>query len=449
MATQAYAGRNFAPDMNRLLPNIIIALAALLADTAVAQNAGMTLNDCLLYAREHAFANRMNSLDKESTRADQRIAAGALLPAVVLSASGGMSFGRNIDPETNMYDNNRTVATGFGLNMSLPLFDGLVSINNLRAATAARRRQAAKTRADEDEISLEVIRAFYNVSYVRALVAQMEEQLQRDSTDLKATELGERLGTKSGADVAEMQALVAADEYELTNQRNLLSGAYLELRSLMGMELSDEPMELVEEAFVPGSPSGTNPRVAEAMTAVEEGEYSLRAARGAYSPRLSLTGSITTSYFRMMGCGAATAPRFGRQWHDNMGQYVGLTVSIPLFDGLATPARVKKARIELDASRVRLEQMRYEVERLGLQAGMDLRAARSELTAAISREEAEEAAFRATRRRYELGSASAIDLYTSGAKLATARANREGKRIQLIINEITAAYYAGHKLIRE
>lgn len=449
MATQAYAGRNFAPDMNRLLPNIIIALAALLADTAVAQNAGMTLNDCLLYAREHAFANRMNSLDKESTRADQRIAAGALLPAVGLSASGGMSFGRNIDPETNMYDNNRTVATGFGLNMSLPLFDGLVSINNLRAATAARRRQAAKTRADEDEISLEVIRAFYNVSYVRALVAQMEEQLQRDSTDLKATELGERLGTKSGADVAEMQALVAADEYELTNQRNLLSGAYLELRSLMGMELSDEPMELVEEAFVPGSPSGTNPRVAEAMTAVEEGEYSLRSARGAYSPRLSLGGSITTSYFRMMSGGTATVPGFGRQWHDNMGQYIGLSLSIPLFDGLATPNRVKKARIELEASRVRLEQARYEVEKLTLQAGMDLRAARSELTAATRRMEAEETAFSATRRRYELGSASAIDLYTSGTKLATARANREGKRIQLIINEITAAYYAGHKLIRE
>ncbi|MDE6270081.1 MAG: TolC family protein [Muribaculaceae bacterium] len=435
--------------MNRLTRKITIALAALLAEATVAQNAGMTLNDCLLYAREHAFVNRMNSLDEESARANQRIAAGALLPIVGLSASGSMSFGRNIDPETNMYDNNRTVATGFGLNMSLPLFDGLVSINNLRAANAARRRQAAKTRADEDEISMEVIRAFYNVSYVRSLVGQMEEQLRRDEADLKATELNERLGTKSGADVAEMRAIVAADEYELANQRNLLAKAYLELRGHMGMELSDEPLELVEEDYTNGTAMHSNPRVDEARMSVREGIYSLRAARGAYSPRLSLSGSVTTSFFRMMGANASAGTSFGRQWRDNMGQYIGLSLTIPLFDGLVTPNRVKKARIDLDARRTRLEQVQYEVEKLTLQAGMDLQASRSELTAATRRVEAEEAAFNATRRRFELGSASAIDLYTSGTKLATARANLEGKRIQLIINEITAAYYAGHNLIRE
>ena len=52
------------------------------------------------------------------------------------------------------------------------------------------------------------------------------------------------------------------------------------------------------------------------------------------------------------------------------------------------------------------------------------------------------------RRRYELGSASVIDLYTTGAKLAAARAALEGKRIQKIISEITLSYYMGAKLIK-
>jgi len=51
-------------------------------------------------------------------------------------------------------------------------------------------------------------------------------------------------------------------------------------------------------------------------------------------------------------------------------------------------------------------------------------------------------------RKFELGGASAIDLYTSGAKLAAARANREGKRIQKIISRMVLGYYNGEKLIK-
>lgn len=411
---------------------------------------GMTLNDCLIYAREHAFANRINRFEEESAKINSRLAAGELMPYVGLSASGNVSFGRNIDPETNMYDKNETLSTGFGLSMSLPLFDGLVSINNLKSAKAARKRQSARNQADEDEISMEVIKAFYNVSYCKAMVEQMEEQLNRDETDLKATRRGEALGTKSGADVAEMEAIVASDEYELSNQRNLLAKAYLQLRSLMGMELSDEPLHLIEEwEEGSGGIMTVNPKIHEMQLSVKEGEYALRAARGELFPRLTLNGGVNTSYFKMTGSRGAGSPNFRQQWKDNMGQYVGFTFSMPLFDGLSRVNRVKKAKIELNMRKTQLEQMEYEVEKLTTQANLDLRGAYEEHKAAQKRMMAEETAFNAIRRKYELGSASAIDLYTSSTKLATARANLEGKRIQLKISEITAAYYAGQKLIRE
>ena len=57
--------------------------------------------------------------------------------------------------------------------------------------------------------------------------------------------------------------------------------------------------------------------------------------------------------------------------------------------------------------------------------------------------EAERIAFNATNRRYELGDASAIDLYTASAKLSVARANLEGKRIQVAINRLILDYYNG------
>lgn len=434
----------FAPMKHLSL--IIISLL-----TAQCLHAGMTLNDCLLYAREHAHSNILGRLAVEKAGADKRITASSLMPSVGLSSSGNVSFGRNIDPETNTYDNKQTLSTGFGLSMSLPLFDGLVSVNNLKAARVAQLRQMESARVEEDRISLEVIRAFYNVSYCRAMVDQMRRQLERDSIDCVATERGQQLGTKSGADVAELRALVASDAYELANQQGLLAKAYLSLRTAMGMSPDSEPLDLTEEAD-DGAASAdrfeVNPRVAEARLALRQSEYNLRAAKGAFSPRLSLSAGVSTSYYKMMGAGVLT-PSFRNQWKDNMGEYVGFSLSIPLFTGLATTNRVRRARIEVRESRTRLHQTEYEIAQATAEAALDLRTAEAEMTAAARRLEAEQVAFSAVRRRFELGHASAIDLYTSGAKLATARANFEGKRIQKIISRITLGYYRGEKLIKE
>lgn len=397
----------------------------------------MTLEDCLDYAREHAHINIINRLEVEKAETDKRLAVSDMMPYISLSGDGNLSFGRNIDPETNTYDNKKTLSTGFGLRMSLPVFDGLVRINNYKASKAAKQRTAKKGEADSEELSIEIVRAFYNVSYCRAMVEQMREQLRRDSTDLAATERGEELGTRSGADVAELKAIVAADEYELSNQSNLLKKAYLTLRGKMGMPLTDSPLDLVESDDDPeiSVSKDVHPRVAEAELALKESRYNLRAAKGAYSPSLSLGAGISTSYFKMMGSGIM-APGFSKQWHDNMGQYISVSLNIPLFTGLSTFNRVRKARIEVEESRTRLEQTRYDLKREQEEARLDLKNATEELRSAHKRLDAEEVAYNAVRRRYELGSASAIDLYTSSVKLATAKANLEGKRIQQIVNRI-------------
>lgn len=417
--------------------------------------AQMTLNDCLIYAREHSHSNRMNRLEVEVAAADKRISVADMLPYIGFGSNGSLSFGRNIDPETNTYDNKKTLGTGFGVELSLPLFDGLVRINNTKALKTAELRKKQTQLVEEDRISLEVIKNFYNVSYCQAMVEQMIRQLSRDSTDLIATERGETLGTKSGADVAEMKAIVAADLYELANQRNLLKKANLALRSAMGMSLADEPLQLIDTPSfdtvqtISEIPSGQElPDIKEAELSVRENRHYLNAAKGGYSPRLSFSAGVSTSYYRMMGMGTEGFS-FARQFRNNMGEYISFSLSIPLFDGLATANRVKRAKINLHESETRLEQTRYKIEQATQEARLDRNAAIEELSAAAQRLEAEQIAYKAIRRKFELGMASAIDLYTSGAKLATAEANLVGKRIQRIIADITFRYYQGYPLIEQ
>ena len=110
---------------------------------------------------------------------------------------------------------------------------------------------------------------------------------------------------------------------------------------------------------------------------------------------------------------------------------------------------MKKASILLKENEVRLEQVKYDLDKETREAELDYISSTDELKAAYRRLEAEQIAFNATRSKYELGQASAIDLYTSSSKLATAKAGAEGKRIQKIINLITLRYCRGEKLIKE
>ena len=226
------------------LISLLIPFHTLSAEDRMVDEAPMSLQDCLLYAREHAHSNRLSRLEAETAAADKRIGAADLMPYISVGSSGSLSFGRNIDPETNTYDNKKTLGTGFGLEMSLPLFDGLVRINNLKALKAAEIRKKKAQLVEEDRVSLEVIKDFYNISYCTSMVEQMQRQLQRDSTDLEAARKSLDLGTKSGADVAELEAIVAADIYELTNQRNLLKKADLTLKTSMGMPGSYIPLSI-------------------------------------------------------------------------------------------------------------------------------------------------------------------------------------------------------------
>ena len=263
------------------------------------------------------------------------------------------------------------------------------------------------------------IKGFYNISYCTAMVNQMRSQLTRDSTDLAAAGRELTLGTKSGADVAELEAIVAADRYELINQQNLLKKADLALRSAMGMPVSEKPLLIAEEPEEQPVSESVRilPEIEEAEMAVREGRMYLRAAKGGYSPRISFNAGVSTSFYRMVGT-EAEFPSFARQFRDNMGEYLGLSFSFPIFDGLSTRNRVRKAAIQLRENEERLEQTRYRIDKATEEARLDHEAATEELSAAQSRLSAERLAYKAMRRRYELGAASAIELYTSSSKLS-------------------------------
>ena len=148
-------------------------------------SAPMTLQECLVYARDHSSVNLQNRYSYEQQRIALQNSALQFLPYISASANANLSFGRGIDPETNTYGTKQNLGTSFGLSMSLPIFDGLVNINNYKMNKSYVRTSQTTAQMRADEVSLAVIRAFYNVVYCKELLRQVQLSLEVAQENLR------------------------------------------------------------------------------------------------------------------------------------------------------------------------------------------------------------------------------------------------------------------------
>lgn len=416
--------------------------------------APMTLQECLVYARDHSSVNLQNRYTYEQQRIALQNSALQFLPYISASANANISFGRGIDPETNTYGTKQNLGTSFGLSMSLPLFDGLVNINNYKMNKSYVRTSQTTAQMRADEVSLAVIRAFYNVVYCKELVRQVQLSLEVAQENLRQTRRQEQMGLKSRADVDEMSATVADNEYQLVNQQNLLDIARLDLKAAMSWPVEreieiDGRLQSVSEENTYSCDINLMelPAAKIAREKLHQRKLAVRIARGNFIPGISLSAGMSTSYYKTLNMHYAAAP-FHRQFRDNIGTSISTGISIPLFGRLGKYNSLKNSKLSYKIEQAAYDETMRNLTTEMMKLVMNLEGARKEYLSSISRLTAVESAHAANQRKYELGKISALELSTSSSRLAQARATLTGKQIQLLIQKMQYDYYNGKPYIK-
>lgn len=431
--------------------SIFLLMMLMLPASLAAQDAALTAADCMRYAVEHNHDIRINELTQDSRRAERTAAIGAFLPAISGSIGAQYNFGRAIDPETNTYTNVSTFYNGYSVQASLPIFDGFQRINQLRAAKASVLMGNSLLRARQDELALQVFEAYCNALYYQGTVRMAEEKRRQSEMTLHQTRVMAEVGQKSEADVAQMEAQLAADDYEITRQQNELSTALLSLKQLMNYPESDTLMITQRNANARSATfaSATTlelPALAAAAQNVIVARRNLNIARGALSPSISISGGISTSFNKVLH---SETTGFGDQLSNNRGEYVYASVSIPIFNRLQTLTSIRKQRNNLRIAEEELAQKRDELAKLQLQAENDCEGYRKQTLQMLRKVEADSIAARLTTRKYEEGLSSAIDVQTSTATLLESRARLLQCQLMLGLKQKLVNYYKGYALWTE
>ncbi len=425
-----------------------------------------SLDDCMKYAVEHATEVKREVVNARQRKQDYQHAVAGFLPTVTGGVQGQYAWGRNIDPETNTYNNVTTFNNYYQLYAELNVFDGFATINALKQAKLSRDYSATAMQKIQDDRAIDVMQKYVDAAYAEASIRIASEKLNESKRMLAKMQRLYELGEKGRPDVVQMESQVAEDEYNLTHQENVAKQSLLALKSAMNFPVDEElKIQIAEERNLKlkaenkeVSASYTNseaiyqdfqnisPDLKSAQYEVERARYDYKIAKGRLLPSLSLGGGISTNYYKNLSQ-KGQYDGFASQFRNNQGEYLALTLSIPIYNSDRWHS-VKKARNDWQLAQVNLEETSRKLHDQIAQAVMDAEGYAKELHQMQKKVASDSLAYHMSSRKFEEGMLSTFDLHTAAQTLLESRIKELQMQMLLIIKQRLVAYYQGENLIK-
>lgn len=415
------------------------------------------LDSCMAYAVEHATDVKREVVNARQRKQDYQKAVTDFLPSVAGGVQGQYAWGRNIDPETNTYNHVTTFNNYYQLYASLNVFDGVATINAFKQAKLARAYSTTAMQKVRDDKAIDVMQKFVDAAYAEASIQIASDKLAESKRLLGKMQRLYELGEKGRPDVVQMESQVAEDEYNLTHQKHVAQQSLLTLKSAMNFPVEEELRlvtngKQVNESFPINHETvyqnflNASPDVKSAEYEVEKARYDYKIVKGRLLPSLSLSGGISTNFYRNLSQGGQYEG-FASQFRNNRGEYLALTLSIPIYDNVAWHS-VKKARNDWQLAQVNLEETKRKLHDHIAQAVMDADGYAKELYQMNKKVASDSLAYYMSSRKFEEGMLSTFDLHTAAQTLLESRIKQLQMQMLLVIKQRLVDYYQGKNLIK-
>ena len=417
----------------------------------------MTLHDCMEYAVSNSTKMRIQHAAIGDAQIDRRDAALALFtPQISAQTYAYYNFGRSIDPQTNTYFNTTSFHNNYGVSAGYDLFDGFKAVNNYKISKTGMLIADSQEKQVEADICLAVMEAYYNVVYYKRLSDVYEEQVAVAEQALTKAKRQEELGQKGHADVIQMEADLADRQYDLTNTWNIYQSQKMTLADLMFWPVDEElnidtsmPMwqiEPVATESVVDFALEHNPGIQIASWQELNAKRELNTAKWSLLPTVGLYAGWSTSYYTYQG---STTNPFWNQFKNNGGEYVELSLSIPIWNRMSKHSAISRKQHALDKATAELDQKRRDVESEVRRAIQDRDGAATAYQQAQRKAEAPAEAYTLNLKKLEQGLISPLEFQTANNNYLKAQADEMNSLFKYLIKQAVVRYYNGVEYVNQ
>lgn len=397
-----------------------------------------TLDECMDYAIAHNTEVRHMQLEQQRQQINVQSSKDARLPQF------NGDIGGYIGTLHHSGDGNRFNANESLLNMGLsgivPLYTGNRLSSQIKANKYSFMAASEDVRSAEKNIKVQVAAAYLQLLYNKGevLIAQQRQEVSQQLLK-QANSLFDK-GRRPKSDVVEAEAMVIRDEALLTAAEGDTEMARLDLRMLLNLpdsidfdicdpkdSLDAIPLLQSFDQYTQGT--SYHPTVLSANYNILQAEQGVKTARSGYYPKLSLVGELGTFWLNL----DAKASRNGQvpllspwgplgnlnyhfsyetEWKRKnfFFGFVGLRLSIPIFDAFETKARIRTAKVNLEDAKLAYDDAQQQISKDIRQAWQGAVTAQKRYEAEVKAEESSALSYSYALKRYNAGMATLFDL---------------------------------------
>ena len=415
------------------------------------------LETCIDYALRHNITIRRNRINAESSAEDVRTAKAEWFPAL----SGSVS--QRIVNRPNM--NNGTIISGdnistsqsatsyngsYGIDANWTLYNGGSRVNGIRQQRLNERIARLAVSESENSIQESLMQVYMQILYAAEAVKVNEGTL---AVSRATCERGRQLleaGSLSRADLAQLEAQVAQDNYQLVTAQATLQDYRLQLKQLLELDGAYEmvldlpelgatdvlsPLPAKDDVY--RTALGLRPEIESGKLNIEAAELNIKVARAGYLPSISLTAGIGST--NANGNDFTFSEQIKQNWNNSL----GVTLSIPLYDRRQTKSAVNKAKLQKQTSQLDLMDQQKELYRTIESYWLDASSAQQQYAAATSQVESAQASYDLVSEQFNAGMKNTVDLLTEKNNLLNAQQAQLQAKYMALLNASLLRFYQG------
>ncbi len=434
----------------------LVVLSMLMLTLTISAQKKWTMQECIDYAMANNITLQKSKLQKQSATEDLKGSKAALLPT--LNASTNQSVGyqpwkdSGVSTVTNGMVNTKVDKTyyngSYAVNAQWTVWNGNRNTNTIKLNKITEDEAELQSKETANSIQERIAQLYTQILYLDENVKVNEQMLE---TAKKNEERGQEMvnvGKMSKADLAQLSAQRATDEYNIVETRSQLLNYKLQLKQLL--EITDETefdvaipeitdtMVLKEVPTLQGVYEQAllnRPEIERSKLAIKSSDVNLSVAKAGWLPTVSMTGSFGTSTNSLSSNG------WGKQMKTNFDAMAGVSVSVPIYDGRSTKTSVNKAKIQQLSAQLDLLDQQKTLYSTIQEYWLNAQTNQQKYKAACATVESEQQSFDLLQEQFRLGLKNIVELMTGKDNLLSAQQNQLQSKYQTIYNQQMLKFY--------
>ena len=426
----------------------IVILMAMASISAHAQKQ-WTLKDCIDYAMKNNITLKQAVLKKESATEDRKQSEAALLPSLTATTNQSLGYSpwmEGVNVKKGSYSGT------YGINAQWTVWNGGQNRNTVKSNELAEQQAELSAQETANSIQERIAQLYVQILYMNEAIEVNRQSLEASKKNEERGKTMLEVGKMSKADLAQLTAQRATDEYNLVAAQSNLANYKLQLKQLL--EITDPSFDIAmptandEQALaaIPAMQSVyeqallTRPEVKSQELAITKSDIAIKSAKAGYMPTVNLTGGVGTSTSSRSDNG------WGNQMKTNFDATVGVGVSIPLIDGRKNKTSVNKARIQREQALLSQQDVRKELYTTIEGFWLDAQSNQQKFRAAQVSVESEQQSYDLLSEQFQLGLKNIVELMNGKTNLLQAQQNKLQSKYTTILNIQLLKFYQGEDI---